>query len=53
MYRIPTFLIATCLVAASAQAQETAQQVSATTTTGPSVEETPEGRALGPPDRQS
>ena len=39
MYRIPTFLIATCLVAASAQAQETAQQVSATTTTGPSVEE--------------
>jgi hypothetical protein len=40
MYRILAALVALCVVAASAPAQETAQQVSATTTTGPSVEET-------------
>ena len=40
MKRIRSCLMALSLVAASAQAQETAQQVSATSTTGPSVEET-------------
>src|SRR5690349_15248302 len=40
MSRILTTLVALCSVAAAVQAQTTAQPASATTTTGPSVDET-------------